>query len=176
MKKHYYIIFAVILIIAGVSVGFYINMGGFAKPTNLVIEKPAQILIAQHYQGSVKNKKFADCFTTATTLITQGSLKGKLAAYYLNNPDKGDGTADAYVGVLLSDTTGILIPGSFQKMIIPARKVIQTQINAHFAVASNIYKDAQTFAKNNKLKTNDVQILEIYPSEKEFILETPIKK
>lgn len=174
MKKHYYIIFAVILLIAGVSIGFYVNMGGFEKPSNVLIETPKQILIAQHYKGSVKNKDFAHLFTKAADLVKQGTLKGTLVAYYINNPDKGDGTADAYVGIILSDTSKFAIPGAYEKIEIPARKVIQTTIKAHFAVASNIYKEATTFAKEQKLKIKDVEVLEIYPSDKEFILQTPV--
>ncbi|MEY3416186.1 MAG: hypothetical protein RL711_55 [Bacteroidota bacterium] len=176
MKKHYYIIFAVILLIASVSIGFYINMGGFAKSTSTLLDTPARVLIAQHYKGSVKNKAFAVCFSTAADLIKSGGVKGQLAAYYVNNPDKGDGTADAFVGILLPDTAIVTLPKGFERVLIPARQVIHTEIKAHFSMASKIYNDAKKFAKNHQLRVYEVEVLEIYPSEKEFVLETPIIK
>jgi hypothetical protein len=176
MKKHYYIIFAVILLIASVSIGFYINMGGFEKSRSTILITSPRVLIAQHYKGSVKNKAFAVCFSTAADLIKSGTVKGQLAAYYVNNPDKGDGTADAFVGILLPDTNRRMLPKGFERVFIPARQVIRTDINAHFSMASKIYNDAKTFAKKHQLRVYEVEVLEIYPSEKEFVLETPIIK
>ena len=177
MKKHYYIIFGVILFIAAVAVGFYVNMGGFAKSTSIVTNSGKQYMVAQHYKGKLKDKAFATSFATAADLIQKGPYKkGVLAAYYLNDPDKNDGVVDAYVGVLLVDSIGGTLPTNFESFTIPARKVIQTKIKAHFSVASKIYTDVKTYAKAQKLKVKSVEVLEVYPSEKEFELETPLLK
>ena len=174
MKKHYLVIIAVVMLIAAVSIGIYVNKGGFQKATSAIVEVPQRVLIAQHYKGSFKTKDFDNCFKDATTLVKQGTLKGDIVAYYINNPDKADGIADAYIGVMLTDTSGITIPGKYEKILLPNRKVVKANIKANFTVASSIYKETQLFAKENKLKLKDVEVLENYTSENEFILETPI--
>jgi len=173
MKKHYYIIFGIIMFIAIVAISFYVKMGGFAKPEVSLKEYPASYIKGELYDGLIREKKFNQLFVKYAKLVNTKKVNGLLAAYYYNDPEKNGGKVKAIVGIIGSDTSQV--EGNISQLI-PAQKVIFTSVKAHFAVASNYYKATEEFAKKNKIKTKDEGVIEIYPSDNEVILVTPVEK
>ena len=174
MKKHYIILTTMFVVLAVGALFIYNNMGGFSNPATSLKAAPNRIIVGKMYEGTVMDKKFGKLFNEIEAEIKKGKIKGKLAAYYFNNPDKNKGKMKCIVGILLEgDATKPFEP--YVIVEIPERKVIRTTVKAHISVAANVYKAAEKFAEKNNLKYSDENVLEIYPSENEFIMEAPIK-
>lgn len=60
---------------------------------------------------------------------------------------------------------------------INERKVVEATVNAHFLVApANIYQKIKAFGEEQNITVKASPALEIYPKERQFVIQIPVVK
>jgi|GEM_PF-529507 hypothetical protein len=161
----------VVLVVLG---GYaYHTLGGFNKPEFEVKEAPAFYMLGRPYQGILADKAFGDLFNEAEKLKAEKFPDGLVAGYFYNETKKGTDTIKAFVGLLFEKPVAPIQDYSILK--IDERKVVEVTVNAHFLVApANIYDKLKEFGKEQNLSVEVSPALEIYPKERQFVIQVPV--
>lgn len=174
MRKASKITLIVLALIFVVGIFFYHRLGGFNEPELTIAQAPEYTVAGKAYKGKMTGKEFGSHFEEAEKHLKNNVLAGTVAGVFYNNPEKSNDTIDAFVGIILSDTLRQL-PEGYSKRKIPARKVVRAHIKSHLLVSPFIYPDMEEYAEEQKSELLHVPALEIYPGEKEMIIEMPVK-
>lgn len=172
MKKKIILIVLALIFIIGLY--YYHKLGGFNEPEITLAEAPSYVIAGKPYQGKMTTKEFGKLFEEAETYLEKKTIRGTSAGVFYTNAEKETDSIKAFVGVILSDTLQA-IPKGYEKRRIPARKIIRAHIKSHLLVAPFIYPDIEEHAKLKKAELLHVPAIEMYPSDKEMIIEVPVK-
>lgn len=173
MKKTSLITLGILLVIFLVGLFFYHRLGGFKTPDITLVQTESYVIAGQPYKGKMTNHKFGKAFEEAEKHLEHKRLQGTLCGIFYNNPEKDTDSIDAFIGVILKDTT-ITLPEGYSLRSLDARRAIRAHIKAHVLVSPFIYPDIQEQAENMKVRLKHVPAIEIYPSDEEMIIEVPV--
>ncbi len=168
------IIVASILLLGGIA--GYMVLGGFKKPEIKIITANNYILAGVPFKGAASDEELLNLFDQTRNYHQQGQLKGTLAALYYENPDTDKGKVDAFVGVLVKDSSAVL-PQKYQYKFIAATKSVQATITAHYLVAPSPQKIRATMLGYAQEKNLSLQnfVIEQYLTDTNIILHIPVK-
>ncbi|WP_324673740.1 hypothetical protein [Hymenobacter sp. GOD-10R] len=164
-------LFLSILFLTAAGVVVYGYLGGFRKPDVAVISTTKPIfLLGQYYKGSVRDEAFGPLFREAQQLRASGTVRGELANIYYNDPSTTRDTVEAFIGLIVADTTSQKKPDAYRYRAFPAgQRVIQARTTTSYLLAPNkLYPAIEDVAKQQKLKLRQVyleQFAEEGPSE-----------
>jgi hypothetical protein len=163
-------------VIMAVMVGIYAYVGGFSEPKVLVTTSEPLLFAGQRFEGTVKDKAFGEAFQKAAKLVGEGKIQGVLGNVYYNNPAGKSDTVKAFIGVLIQDST-MRLPEGYELLHVPGgRKVVHSEINAHYMIApGKLYTNLFAYAEENKLKLEDFYV-EWFPEDRKAVVEVPLKE
>ena len=145
-------LFLAIILLTVAAAGTYAYLGGTRTPTVTLETTAAPLYLAgQPFHGSVRNEDFGPLFRRAKD--AQAHLRGDLANLYLNNPETGHDTINAFIGLAVADTTQAL-PAGFRYRLVPAgQRVIAARLTGvSFLLSPNkLYPAALEAVKARKL-------------------------
>jgi len=171
MKKFLYIMvgFAILLLV------LYTYLGGFTAPEVTVKASEEMYVAGIPFKGSLEDEKFGNAFRRAAEVLDNGELDGTLGNIYYNDPERGD-SIDAFVGLIISDTT-VALPEGYELRVIPAKKkVLHAEANANVALLpKKLYTAVFDYAKENNLKLETFYV-EWFPEEDKGVVEVPVKE
>ena len=173
MNRKFLLVMAVLI---GAGFGIYAYLGGFKNPTITVTSSEALLIAGQAYEGTVKDDAFGNAFQRAAQAVANKELDGVLGNVYYNNPESKSDTIKAFVGVVIQDST-INLPEGFTLLHVPGgRKVLRSEIEAHYMVApGKLYEALFDYAKEQKLQLENFYV-EWFPSDRKGIVEVPVKE
>lgn len=174
MRKLSIITLAVLAVLLCIGVFYYYKLGGFNPPEIKIINAPSYIIAGKPYVGKMTTKEFAALFTEAEVLVEKKELEGLVCGIFYNNPEKENDTIDAFIGLIIKDSTKTL-PVGYSYRYLKGRKIVQAHIKSHLLVSPSIYTDIQDFAKEKNIELLHVPALEIYLGTKELFIEIPVK-
>jgi hypothetical protein len=174
MRKLSIISLAIVVILFFAGLFYYYKLGGFNPPDIKITNAPQYIIAGKPYKGKMTTKEFGMLFSDAEKLVEKKELEGVVCGVFYNNPEKENDTIDAFVGLVVKDSIEVL-PSGYSYRFVKARKVVQAHIKSHLLVSPSIYIDIQDFAKENNVELTHVPAVEIYPSNKELLIEVPLK-
>jgi hypothetical protein len=178
MNKRVLIFIGVVL--AGLIVlTLYIFLGGFKEVTFSIqpVSKP-KVLAGVPFEGNMRSSRLDSLFEVTRQIHQSGQLKGTLGAIYYDVPLKKQsrGEINALIGVWLDDAS-MSLPKGFQLRTIPAGKVVQARLQAHFLVSPSpdeVQEKMRQYARQQGLQPENL-VIEEYLSDESIILETPIR-
>jgi len=177
MRKASKITLIALAILFIIGLYYYHKLGGFNEPEIKIAHASAYVVAGKPYVGKMMgqgSKEFGQLFNEADKYIEDKILTGVSVGVFYNNPRKENDTITAFVGVILKDTLQKL-PNGYVYRRIPARKIVRAHIKSHMLVAPFIYPDIEEFAKLQKVELIYNPYLEMYPGDKEMIIEVPVK-
>ena len=129
-------IFLIILFLTAAGVAVYGYLGGFRKPEIAVVNTSKPIfLLGHYYKGSVRNEAFGPLFRQAQQLRANGAVRGELANIYYNDPSKTRDTVEAFIGLIVADTTSQKVPTGYRYRTFAAgQRVIQAGTTASYLI------------------------------------------
>jgi hypothetical protein len=163
MSRWFFIIGGVLLL---VFAGVYAYLGGFSNPrVELVTTERPIFLAGRAYQG-IPDKQFGKLFAEANELYRKGALKGVLGNIYYNDAVAEGEKIDAFVGVVVPDTTSQQLPVGYRYRAFAAgQKVLRARVTANFMLApGRLYPALKEAAKERKLKLRNV-FVEQFPED-----------
>jgi hypothetical protein len=162
-------------VIVAIGVGIYAYLGGFSNPAVTVTTSEPLLIAGQPYEGTVKDESFGKAFQKAAQLRDSKEIDGMLGNVYYNNPESEQDSIKAFIGIIIQDST-IKLPQGYELLRVPGgRKVLRTEVDAHFMVGpGKLYSSLFGYAKENKLKLEDFYV-EWFPAERKGIVEVPVK-
>jgi effector-binding domain-containing protein len=173
MRKIIFI--GVSLLLIGGIVG-YITLGGLNKPQYTLVQVPGYIMGGIAFKGMASNEDLLKLFEQTRLYHQQKKLPGTLAALYVDIPTSEKGEVDAFVGVLVKDST-IVLPDKYVYKYIPASKAAQATIKSHYLVAPSpekIRASLLNYAQERGLLLQNF-VIEQYIGDSNIIVEAPIK-
>ena len=166
---------AAMAVIVAIGIGIYAYLGGFSNPTVTVTTSEPLLIAGQPFTGAVKDEAFGKAFQRAAQLRDSKEIEGMLGNVYYNNPESERDTIKAFIGIVVQDST-IKLPQGYELLRVPGgRKVVHTEIEAHYMVGpGKLYTSLFDYAEENKLKLESFYV-EWFPSERKGIVEVPVK-
>lgn len=178
MNKRVLIFLGVVL--AGmIVISFYTFLGGFKNIAFSIqpVSKP-KVLAGIPFEGNMRSSRLDSLFEVTRQIHQSGRLKGTLGAIYYDVPLKkrSRGEINALIGIWL-DEASTPLPKGFQLRTIPAGKVVQARLQAHFLVSPSpdeVQEKMRQYARQQRLQPENL-VMEQYLSDESIILETPIR-
>lgn len=175
MNKKLLIWIGVIFFTAVLGSYAYQKLGGFNEPVYKVKQAPTFFMLGRPYHGILADQAFGQLFNEAEKLKSGRFKNGLVAGYFYNETEKGTDTIKAFVGLLFEDSLAPI--KGYSVLRINQRKVVEATVNAHFLVApANIYEKIKAFGKEQNLTVKGSPALEIYPKERQFVVQVPVLK
>lgn len=163
------------IILFGVVTGFsvYAYLGGFNTPKVIITTSVTQYVAGTHYAGPANNEELGQLFRQAAENLEKKKLSGVLANIYYNNPGSQTDSLEAFIGILVKDTTQV--PAGYQIKKVPGgRQVVQATIQAHYSISPNkLYPALFEFIKNQQINTQKTY-LEIFYNPRTALVQTEI--
>ena len=172
MNRKFLLVMAVLV---GAGMGTYAYLGGFKTPVVTVTTSEPLLIAGQPFTGTVKDEAFSNAFRKAAELRDNKKLDGILGNVYYNNPESKTDTIKAFIGLVIQDST-IKLPEGYELLRVPGgRKVVHTEIEAHYMVGpGKLYTSLFDYAEDNKLKLEDFYV-EWFPTDRKGVVEVPVK-
>ncbi|NEM96282.1 GyrI-like domain-containing protein [Pontibacter burrus] len=163
-------------VIMAFMVGIYAFVGGFSEPKVLVTTSEPLLIAGQPFEGTVSDEAFGNAFQKAAKLVAENKLQGGLGNVYYNNPETKSDSIKAFIGVVIQDST-IALPEGYELLRVPGgRKVVHSEINAHYMIApGKLYDNLFEYAEANNLQLENFYV-EWFPSERKAVVEVPVKE
>ncbi|QCR24074.1 GyrI-like domain-containing protein [Pontibacter sp. SGAir0037] len=170
------IVMIVIAVLAITIISFYAYLGGFSSPAYTVTTSEPVYVAGKAYKGTIKDEQMGNVFRRAAEVLDKQELDGVLGSIYYNNPDETSDSINAFIGVVVADTT-IQLPADYELRMVPGgRQVLRGEINAHYMVApGKLYDGIFEHAKEKNIQLQNF-FLEWFPESHKAILEVPIKQ
>ncbi|MCR6639441.1 MAG: hypothetical protein NVV82_10785 [Sporocytophaga sp.] len=175
MNKKLLIWIGVIFLAAVLGSYGYKTLGGFNEPVFKVKVAPTFYMLGRPYHGILADQAFGQLFNDAEKLKSGRFKNGVVAGYFYNETEKGTDTIKAFVGLLFEDSIAPI--KGYSMLRINERKVVEATVNAHFLVApANIYQKIKAFGEEQNITVKASPALEIYPKERQFVIQIPVVK
>lgn len=172
MKKLLYILAAIAILITVL----FTYLGIFT--TAEVVVKPSETMFVAGipFEGSVDDEKFGNAFRRAAELRDKGELKGMLGNIYYNNPEAKGDSIEAFIGLIVPDST-VSLPADYELRQVPAmKKVVQATANANVIfLPKKLYTAVFDYAKENDLDLETFYV-EWFPEDDAGVVQVPVKQ
>jgi hypothetical protein len=171
MRKIVLIIVSFLLIVGMIT---YIALGGLTKPAISTIQVSGYTMAGIAFKGMASNEELLQLFNQTRTFHQEKKLPGTLAALYYDTQASEKGEVDAFVGVLVNDTTASL-PEKYTYKHIEARQAVQAKITTHYLVAPSpekIRASLLNYAQEKGLPLQEL-VIEQYLEESHILIEIP---
>ena len=179
MNKRLLRILVVLVVLAGLVVAVYAQLGGFEPVAIRLVRSPGtQLLAGVAFEGNARDSRLDSLFKAVRQLHRSGRLGGTLGSiYYEVSPEKRrKGEVRTFVGVWLADSAASL-PRGYRLRTVGASRLVQARIESHFLVSplpETVQTAMREYARQRKLKTEDF-VMEKYLNDESITLETPVK-
>lgn len=172
-RKTFLIVLAVLAIIV---LTFYTYIGGFSSPVFTVTTSEPLYVAGQAFNGAIKDEQMGKAFRRAAEVLDKKEIEGVLGSIYYNNPDESGDSINAFIGVVITDTT-LTLPSGYELRTVPGgRKVVRGEVNSHYTVApGKLYSGVFDYAKKHKIKLQNF-FVEWFPESHKGILEVPVSQ
>jgi hypothetical protein len=171
VNKKFLLIF---LIVLGFGLSVYAYLGGFNSPEIRVTTTKTQYIAGMYYAGPAEGEQLGQLFRQAAEALEKKELSGELANIYYNSPEKQTDSLEAFIGIIIQDTTAPLPTGYRLQKLAAGRKVVEASVNAHYMLSpKKLYPALFDYLKKEKIKTKQTY-LEIFPTERTAIVQTEI--
>lgn len=164
---------AVLVIVFGTGIIYFLKRGAFKDPEIKVTEAPAYVVAGTLFKGRVTGKEFGRLFDEADKLVAEKKIAGRTCGIFYNMPESASEEQEAFVGVLMDDTTQTL-PEGYSKRYLPARKVLEGRVD-NFIGSPLIYPKLEEYAEEHNIKISTIPAIEIYLPTKEMYVQVPVK-
>ncbi|MDO6390641.1 GyrI-like domain-containing protein [Pontibacter sp. BT731] len=165
----------VMLVLSFIVAAFYAYLGGFSS-ANVSEASSTQLYVAgRAFHGSVNDSGINDAFRRAAEVLDKKELEGMLGNIYYNNPEGRADSVNAFIGVVIPDST-MQIPADYELRVVPAgRRVLRGEVNAHYMLAPNrLYEAIFNYAKEKNLELETFYV-EWFPDDHRGLVEVPIQ-
>ncbi|QNF33491.1 GyrI-like domain-containing protein [Adhaeribacter swui] len=155
-----------ILLLLVIGFGFYGYLGGF-NPVQVIRTTSKPVYVAgKYFHGNMQDKALGTYFQEAAKLLEDKKVPGYLGNIYYNNPEETNDSIQAFIGIVVPDST-VQLPAGYELRQWPgSRPVVQASVKAHFFLAPNkLYAGLFDYAKKNKLNIKK-QYLEEFPKDR----------
>jgi hypothetical protein len=172
MRKFIFILIAALLL---AGLGIYVALGGFTKPVIATVPVSGYIMAGVAFKGSASNEDLLQLFEQTRELHQENKLLGTLAALYYDIPQSDKGQVDAFIGVIVEDSTAKL-PSAYSYRSVAAKQAIQANITIHYLVAPSPEKIRTTLLDYAREKGLPLQnfVIEQYLNNNHIIIEIPV--
>ncbi|RTQ47500.1 hypothetical protein EJV47_18950 [Hymenobacter gummosus] len=155
------------LIIGGalvaVFVGVYVWLGGLKPPTVELLTTEQPVFLAGKPFKGVPNAEFGKLTGEVAELQRRGTVRGVLGNIFYNDVEKQGQPVEAFVGLVVPDTTQRLPIGYRYRVFAGGQKVLRARTDASFMLApGQLYSAVKDEAEKRKLKLRNV-FVEQYP-------------
>jgi len=156
----------IILLILTIGFGFYGYLGGFNQVQVISTTSKPVFVAGKFFAGNMQDKALGSYFQEAAKLLEDKKVAGYLGNIYYNNPEEAHDSIQAFIGIVVPDSS-VQLPAGYELRRWPgSRPVVQASINAHFFIAPNkLYSSLFDYAKKNKLDLKK-QYLEEFPDKR----------
>ncbi|OON70877.1 hypothetical protein B0919_02395 [Hymenobacter sp. CRA2] len=146
--------------------GAYAWMGGFRTPQLELVTTQQPIFVAGRYYKGIPDKEFGKLFAEANELYRKGTIKGVLGNIYYNDADTEGEEIEAFIGVVVPDTTRQQLPIGYRYRAFAAgQRVLRARVKANFMLAPGLLHPAlKKEAEARKLKLRNV-FVEQFPED-----------
>lgn len=166
----------VALVIFSIGLIIFYSLGGFNPIQISETKAPAPYLVGQRFEGRYTDQRLSEQFFEAKSWKDKEGLDGTLAVIYYNDPEKAKGQSYNFTGLALADTSQV--PAGYEVIPYPAERLLQARIEANslvFPRPKTVQKELQNYADANSL-TLDTLSIELYYSDRELVVQVPIKE
>ena len=173
MKKAIFI--ALILILAGFLI--YRQLGGFNPIEVNEVSRDGYVIAGKIFEGRYNDGNIRKLFFRVRDWSQSDSVSGDFVIVNFKDPSLDEKVIRNLVGVLVSDSAGHQLPAGFSYHHLEASRALQALINAHNLVMPRPGKVEKILQKeaNSKGLALDSLSVEIYKSERELVIEIPVR-
>jgi hypothetical protein len=173
MNRKFLLVMAVLVIIVG---AFYAYLGGFSLAKVSEVSSEQLFVAGRAFKGSVNDNLLNDSFRRAAEVLDKKELEGMLGNIYYNNPEGRADSVNAFIGVIIPDSS-VQLPADYELRVVPAgRRALRGEVNAHYMLAPNkLYEAIFDYAKEKNLELETFYV-EWFPEDHRGIVEVPIKE
>lgn len=163
MSRWFFIIGGVLL---AIFAGVYTWLGGFSTPQVELLTTAQPVFLAGKPYKGIPDKQFGKLFAEANELYRKGRLKGVLGNIYYNDAVAEGEEIDAFVGLIVPDTTSQQLPAGYSyRSFAAGQRVLRARVKANFMLApGRLYPALKEELKTRKLTSQNV-FLEQFPEE-----------
>ena len=173
MNRKFLLVMVVLSIIVG---AFYAYLGGFSSAKVSEVSSEQLYVAGRAFKGSVTDNHINDSFRRAAEVLDKKELEGVLGNIYYNNPEGRADSVNAFIGVIIPDSS-VQLPADYTLRVVPAgRRALRGEVNAHYMLAPNkLYEAIFNYAKEKNLELETFYV-EWFPEDHHGIVEVPIKE
>jgi hypothetical protein len=173
MNKKFLLVMAVLAIIVG---AFYAYLGGFSSAKVSEVSSEQLYVAGRAFKGSVTDNLINDSFRRAAEVLDKKELEGMLGNIYYNNPEGRADSVNAFIGVIIPDSS-VRLPADYELRVVPGgRRALRGEVNAHYMLAPNkLYEAIFDYAKEKNLELETFYV-EWFPEDHQGIVEVPVKE
>ncbi|RDC61584.1 hypothetical protein [Adhaeribacter pallidiroseus] len=156
----------IIFLILAIGFGVYGYLGGFNQVQVIRTTSKPVFVAGKYFAGNMQDKALGTYFQEAAKLVEDKKVAGYLGNIYYNNPEEAHDSIQAFIGIVVPDST-VQLPAGYELRQWPgSQPVVQASINAHFFIAPNkLYSSLFDYANNNKVNLKK-RYLEEFPDKR----------
>lgn len=173
MNKKFLLVMAVLAVIVG---AFYAYLGGFSSAQVTEVSSEQLYMAGRSFKGSVNDNAINDAFRRAAEVLEKKELEGMLGNIYYNNPEGRADSVDAFIGVVIPDSS-VQLPADYELRVVPGgRRALRGEVNAHYMLSPNkLYEAIFNYAEEKSLELETFYV-EWFPEDHQGIVEVPVKE
>jgi hypothetical protein len=174
MKRGIIILVGIVAVIALIG---YVYLGGFNEVKIAEMPFSGYTLAGFAYKGKATDRDFEKIFEKVSNDRTRGKIKGTLAAIYYQTHDEAKGQVNAFIGVIVKDSS-VDLPDKYTSTVVNGTKTVQAVITSHPAVApapDKLKQQLKNYAWENKLQLQGL-VIEKYLDLRNIVVEIPLKE
>lgn len=143
--------------LVAVFAGVYVWLGGLKTPTVELLTTTQPVYLAGRPFKGVPDAKFGQLTAEAAEFQRRGTVKGVLGNIFYNDVEKKGQPVEAFVGIVVPDTTQPLPVGYQYRSFAAGQRVLRARTDAHFMLApGKLYSALKEQAEQRKLKLRNV--------------------
>ena len=163
------------LIFVGLLFFIYVYLGGLNKPKVELVDVSDYDLVGVVFEGDYKHEQLEKNFLAMRHYLETKQIDGVLTVVNYTHAQEEEGIVRQFIGILY-DKEPTYVPGSLNKLIIPAKQALRIEINSNYLVMPSpeeIKKSAKHYAKVHGLELQNLSIEKYFPKEG-FYVEFPL--
>ena len=166
----------IILLVLTIGFSVYGYLGGFNQVQIISTTSKPVFVAGKFFAGNMQDKTLGGYFQEAAKLLEEKKVAGYLGNIYYNNPEEAHDSIQAFIGIVVPDSSAKL-PAGYELRQWPSNQpVVQASINAHFFIAPNkLYSGLFDYAKKNKLNLKKLY-LEEFPDKRYGRVQAQVTK
>lgn len=166
----------VMVVLSAIVAAFYAYLGGFSSAKVTEVSSQQLYVAGREFKGSSRDNLINDAFRRAAEVLDKKELEGMLGNIYYNNPDQQNDSIDAFIGVIIPDSS-VQLPADYTLRVVSGgRRALRSEVNAHYMLAPNkLYQAIFDYAKEQNLVLETFYV-EWFPEDHWGVVEVPVKE